>query len=88
MEEIARGEEAKRIINSQVFKDALEQIKGEAYKQLDKSPIVGDSATVHQQQLIMLLKVSNKFVKLFEDTIMTGKLAAEQIQQEKRGMFK
>ena len=80
-DEVARGGEAKRLLDSRVFQDAIERIKGEAVNQLGKSPIVGSEATTHQQQLIMLLQVTNKFVKLIQEVVDTGKLASKQINQ-------
>ena len=87
-DEIARGEEAARILNSSVFNDAVKDIENAALKQLKKSPVKGPTATTEQQQLILLLQVSNMFVKLLQEVIDTGKLANQQLINEKKGMFR
>lgn len=89
-EEVQYGQEAKRILGSKVFQDAIERIENEVVKILKKSPIVGQTVTTEQQQLIMLLQVTNKFTKILKETVETGKLADKQInmEEDKRGIFR
>ena len=87
-EEVVNGEEAKRILNSPVFNDALDKLEDRIMAQLAKTEIVGDNATVKQQQMIMLLQSANMFRKIIRETIDTGKLANEQLLREKRGLFR
>jgi hypothetical protein len=74
-DDVVRGEEAKRILDSSVFKDAMDTLRGGVIGQLNKVPIAGDTATIAQQQMIMLLQVSTKFEKIIQDVISTGKLS-------------
>lgn len=78
-EEIVRGEEAKRILESKVFKDSMSKLKESIVNELSRSNIKGEHATTEQSQLIMLLQVSNNFERIINDVINTGKLAAKQL---------
>lgn len=86
-DEIARGEEAARILNSQVFKEAMEYLENFALRELRKSPIKGETATIEQSQVIRLLQVMELFNKRIEEIVKTGKLASKQLTNEKRGIF-
>ena len=79
-EEIRRGEEAQRLLDEPILKEAFEAIE---LTFIDKLKRIDVGATEAQRDLIVSLQLLNKVKKYIEDVATTGKMAA--ITEEKEG---
>ena len=79
-EEIRRGEEAQRLLDEPILKEAFEAIE---LTFIDKLKRIDVGATEAQRDLIVSLQILNKVKKYIEDVATTGKMAA--ITEEKEG---
>ena len=73
-----RGEEAKRILESDLYRDTIEQIRGEFVQALIDVP-VRDSEGLMTVKL--MLKVLDKVNSTIHDTMTTGKMAKIQLER-------
>ena len=76
-EEVTRGDRAKELINSELFVEAKEKLELAVIGQLRRVAVKGETATVAQQQLILMLQMQDMFIQHFETIIETGMLARD-----------
>lgn len=75
--EIVRGEEAERILNSEVFKDAIGSVRDGIVSAMGSSPM-GDEKT--HNRLVIALQLVNQIEKNLSSVMQTGKMAKIQIE--------
>lgn len=75
-EEINRGVEADRVLNSQVYKDAIESVRTCLVDALASSPM-GDEKT--HNRLAIAIQLVNQIERNLKTYIQTGKLASIQV---------
>jgi hypothetical protein len=78
-EEIRRGEEAQRLLDEPILKEAFEAIE---LTFIDKLKRIDVGATEAQRDLIVSLQLLNKVKKYIEEVATTGKLAKLTEEQE------
>ena len=81
-EEIRRGEEAQRLLDEPILKEAFEAIE---LTFIDKLKRIDVGATEAQRDLIVSLQLLNKVKKYIEEVATTGKLA--QLTEEQNGRW-
>lgn len=79
LEEIKRGEEAERLMNHPMFKEALEGIKSGILDAMTRSAM-GDDKT--HNKLVMALQITSKIEGYFLEIMQTGELAKIQFERE------
>jgi hypothetical protein len=80
-EELIRAGEAKQVVESQIFKDASEHVKEGIYAQMRRVPMSDEKM---HTRLILALQVWGALEQYLDGIVQTGKLAAFQIEEEKR----
>lgn len=73
-----RGERAKRILESDLFNEALETIRGNLQKEWANSKS-GDKEG--REEAWRMLKVTNEFERFFINVVATGKMAGQEISR-------
>jgi len=76
-EEIVKGDEAERILESEVFKHALESVRKGVVDAMSTSPM-GDEKT--HNRLVIALQLINQVEKNLKTVMQTGKMAKIQIE--------
>ncbi len=71
-----RGREAQQLLDSEVFKDAMAQLKGAVIDQWKACPVRDKEG---QLLLLQLVKVTEKFESLLVGIVETGKFAQHKI---------
>lgn len=79
LEEIKRGEEAKRLIDNPLFKDAVKAVRDGIISSLSTSPL-GDEKT--HNRLAIALQLLNQIEKQLKDHIQTGQMAMIQTDEK------
>ena len=74
-----RGREAQQILDSEVFKDAMAQLKGSVIEQWKDCPIRDKEG---QLLLLQLAKLTDKFESILVGVVETGKLAQHKIDMD------
>lgn len=74
--EIVRGEEAERILNSEVYKQAIESVRSGVVRAMSNSPM-GDEKT--HNRLVIALQLIDQIEKSLSTVMQTGKMAKIQI---------
>jgi hypothetical protein len=77
-QEIHRGHEAQRLLDSDLLKEALAAIDAEVVKQWEQCPARDHDG---KEALWQLLKTSKKFQRLLLGYVQTGKLAQENLKR-------
>jgi len=75
-EEIIRSNEAERLMNEPMVKEALEKIEAGLLDSMKRCPL-GDIETQHR--LVLTLQLLGNFKGHFQEAMTTGKLARQQI---------
>jgi len=76
-EEERRAERAQELLNNELFIEAKEKLETAVLDQLRRVAVKGETATVAQQQLIIMLQMQDMFIRHFETIIETGMLARD-----------
>lgn len=72
-----RGKEAAQILESEVFNDAMKQLKGSVIEQWKSCPIRDKEG---QLLLLQLAKLTDKFESMFRGLVEQGKYAEHKIE--------
>lgn len=83
LNEIKRGDEAKRILENPIYQEAIQKVRDGLIQNIVSSPL-GD-ATTHNR-LAIAMQVLNQIEKQLIDVMQTGKMANIQVQD--KGLFK
>lgn len=75
LNEILRGEEAAKVLESPAYKEAVEAVRAGIIANMASSPL-GDEKT--HNKLVIALQTLNSIEKQLHDIMTTGKLAAMQ----------
>lgn len=78
-EQVARGERAEQLINDEIFKDAVEQVRAGIVNAWATAPIRDKDG---HHELKLMLKLLDDVVRNIESVIDSGKLAADAIRKE------
>lgn len=76
-EEIQRGDEAERILDNPVFKDAVESVRKGIVNAMAESPM-GDDKT--HNRLVIALQLVNQIERNLKTVMQTGKMAVMQVE--------
>jgi hypothetical protein len=76
-EEINKGDEAARLLNNPLFKDAFKEVKDSLVNAMSESPM-GDEKT--HNRLVIALQLLSQIEKAIQTHVNTGKMAKIQIQ--------
>ena len=75
LNEMLRGEEAAKVLESPAYKEAIEAVRAGIIANMASSPL-GDEKT--HNKLVIALQTPNQIEKQLHDVMTTGKLAAMQ----------
>ena len=75
LNEVLRGEEAAKVLESPAYKEAIEAVRSGIIANMASSPL-GDEKT--HNKLVIALQTLNQIEKQLHDVMTTGKLAAMQ----------
>ena len=75
-EEMIRGEEADRILNSNVFQESMTKVRDGIIATMSQSAL-GDSET--HNRLVIAMQLLNQIEKQLKDVMNTGKMARIQV---------
>ena len=75
LNEVLRGEEAAKVLESPAYKEAIEAVRAGIIANMASSPL-GDEKT--HNKLVIALQTLNQIEKQLHDVMTTGKLAAMQ----------
>ena len=80
-EELSKADNAKQILESDIFKEMRENVRGGIISQIERCPIADEKM---QSKLVMTLQLWGVLEKYFDTVIDTGKLAEFQLAQEEK----
>ena len=75
-----RGREAQQILDSEVFKNAMAQLKGSVIEQWKACPVRDKEGAL---LLLQLAKLTDKFESILVGVVETGKMAQHKIDLDK-----
>ena len=81
-EQINRGDDAERLLNSYIFKESISMVRDGIVNSMEQSAL-GDQST--HNRLVIALPLLNKIEKNIIDIAQTGKMVKMQI--ENKGLF-
>lgn len=79
-DEVRRGRHARNVLEDEVYREAYEAVRDRIVSQLSLAETVGDKRERLNSLLIALATVQ----RYLEQVMQTGKMAAEQIERDKR----
>lgn len=79
-EEIRRGRHARNVLDDEVYREAYEAVRERIVSQLSLAETVGEKRDRLNTLLVALATVQ----RYMEQTMLTGKMAAEQIERDKK----
>lgn len=79
LNEIRRGDEAKRILENPIYQEAIQKVRDGLIQAMSVSPL-GD-ATTHNR-LVIGLQLLTQIEKQLQDVMNTGKMANIQVQDK------
>ena len=79
LNEIKRGDEAKRIIENPIYQEAIQKVRDGLIQNIVSSPL-GDAQT--HNRLAIAMQVLNQIEKQLQDVMHTGKMANIQVQDK------
>lgn len=79
-EEIRRGRHARNVLDDEVYREAYDAVRDRIVSQLSLAETVGDK----RERLNTLLVALATVQRYMEQVMLTGKMAAEQIERDKR----
>lgn len=77
--EIHRGDEAQRLLDSEVYVDSMQKVRDGIYKAMQDAPM-GDEKT--HNRLVIALQLLNQIEKQIKDVAATGKMAKLQFENQ------
>lgn len=77
--EIHRGDEAQRLLDSEVYVDSMQKVRDGIYKAMQDAPM-GDEKT--HNRLVIALQLLNQIEKQIKDVATTGKMAKLQFENQ------
>ena len=80
LEEIKKGEQAKKILDNQVYQEAFTTVKNNIIHAMQTSPLSDD---VTHNRLVIALQTLNQIEKALTDIMQTGKMAQIQVNDLK-----
>jgi len=80
LDEIKRGEQAQRILDNEVYKEAFTAVKNNIIDAMQRSPL---SDEVTHNRLVIALQTLNQIEKALTDIMQTGKMAQIQVNDLK-----
>lgn len=83
LEEIKRGEQAQKILDNEVYKEAFTAVKDHIIEAMQTSPL-GDETT--HNRLVIALQVLAQIEKSLTNVMQTGKLAKIQVNEPIRAV--
>lgn len=83
-EELSKAGRAKEILESEIFKEMRDKVRGGIISQMEKCPIA--DTNLHTK-LVLTLQVWGVLEKYFDTIVDTGKLAEFQLAQERKKRF-
>lgn len=83
-EEVVRAGQAQQVLDSEIFREARNAIKGGIHEQMSRVPMADERM---HTRLILALQLWESFERYFDNVLESGKLAEFQIEQEKRKGF-
>jgi hypothetical protein len=84
LNEIKRGEQAEKILNNDVYKDAFNAVKNNIINAMNDSPL-GDDKT--HNRLVIALQTLSQIEKALADVMQTGKMAKIQVEDKRFRVF-
>ena len=81
LNEIKRGEEADKVLNNPIFKEAVQKVRDGIIDSMARSAL-GDDVT--HNRLVIGLQLLNQIEKQLTDVISTGKMAALQTDSKRK----
>lgn len=81
LEEIKRGEQAEKVLNNQVYKDAFAAVKNNIVDAMHASPLSDE--TTHNR-LVIALQTLSQIERALHDVMQTGKMAKIQVQDDQQ----
>lgn len=79
-EEIRRGRHARNVLDDEVYREAYEAVRDRIVSQLSLAETVGDKRERLNSLLVALATVQ----RYMEQVMQTGKMAAEQIERDRK----
>lgn len=80
LDEIKRGEQAERILDNEIYKEAFTAVKDNIIDAMQRSPL---SDEVTHNRLVIALQTLNQIQKALTDIMQTGKMAKIQVNDLK-----
>lgn len=80
LEEIKKGEQAEKILESQVYQEAFTQVKNNIIEAMQTSPLSDD---VTHNRLVIALQTLNQIQRALTSVMQTGKMAQIQVNDLK-----
>jgi len=84
LEEVKRGDQAAKILDNPIYKEALDKVRESLISSMANSPL-GDEKT--HNKLVIALQLLNQINKQLTDVMQTGKLAAIQTDKPRFKVF-
>ena len=84
LNEIKRGEQAEKILENEVYKDAFNTVKSNIINAMNVSAL-GDDKT--HNRLVIALQTLNQIEKALADVMQTGKMAKLQVEDRRFKVF-
>ena len=84
LEEVKRGDQAAKILDNPIYKEALDKVRESLISSMANSPL-GDEKT--HNKLVIALQLLNQINKQLTDVMTTGKLASIQTDRPKFKIF-
>jgi hypothetical protein len=84
LEEVKRGEQASKILDNPIYKEAIDKVRENIVASMTNSPL-GDEKT--HNRLVIALQLLNQINKQLTDVMQTGKLASIQTDRPKFKIF-
>jgi len=84
LEEVKRGDQAAKILDNPIYKEALDKVRESLISSMANSPL-GDEKT--HNKLVIALQLLNQINKQLTDVMTTGKLAAIQTDKPRFKVF-
>ena len=84
LEEVKRGDQAAKILDNPIYKEALDKVRESLISSMANSPL-GDEKT--HNKLVIALQLLNQINKQLTDVMTTGKLAAIQTDRPRFKIF-
>ena len=82
LDDITRGENAKQLLENELYVDAIEKVKTGLIASMANSAL-GDAET--HNRLVIALQLLGQITKAIEDVVVSGQMAEIQTKDKRRG---